>query len=43
MKVVALAGEKIGVLSLMSEMSMSTFTVENIGGIPVSNALMTNE
>lgn len=43
MTVVRLAGEKVGGLSLMSEMSMLTITVEDMGGIPLSRALMANE
>lgn len=43
MTVVRLAGEKVGGLSLMSDMSMLTITVEDMGGIPLSRALMANE
>lgn len=38
-----LAGEKVGGLSLMSEMSMFTITVEDMGGVPLSKALMASE
>lgn len=40
---VRLAGEKVGGLSLMSEMSMLTVTVEDMAGMPLSRALMTKE
>lgn len=43
MTVERLAGEKVGGLSLMSEMSMLTMTVEDKGGIPLSRALIANE
>lgn len=38
-----LAREKVGGLSLMSETSMLTITVEDMGGIPLSQALMAKE
>lgn len=38
-----LAGEKVGGLSLMSEMSMFTITVEDMAGVPLSKALMASE
>lgn len=40
---VRLLREKVGGLSLMSETSMLTITVDDIGGIPLSIALMTKE
>lgn len=40
---VRLAGEKMGGLSLMSETSMLTITLEDMGGIPLSRALMAKE
>lgn len=43
MTVVRLAGEKVGRLSLMSEMSMLTITVEDRGVIPLSRARMAKE
>lgn len=43
MTVVRLAGEKVGELSLMSEMSMLTITVDDMGGIPLSRPLMASE
>lgn len=38
-----MAGEKVGGLSLMSDMSMLTITVEDKGGAPLSRALMDKE
>lgn len=43
MTVVRLAGEKVGGLSLMSEISMLTITVDDMGGIPLSRARMAKE
>ena len=43
MTVVRLAGEKVGGLSFMSVMSMLIVTVDDMGGIPLSRALMANE
>jgi hypothetical protein len=43
MTVVRLAGVKVGGLSLMSEMSMLTITVDDMGGTPLSRALTARE
>lgn len=43
MTALRLAREKVGGLSLMSEISMLTITVEDMGGIPLSKALMAKE
>ena len=43
MTVERLAGEKVGGLSLMSEISMLNITLEDMGGIPLSRALIANE
>lgn len=43
MTAVRLVREKVGGLSLMSETSMLTITVDDMGGIPLSIALMTKE
>lgn len=43
MTAVRFAGKKVGGLSLMSEISMLTTAVDDIGGVPVSSALTASE